>query len=301
MIRRNDTRIDIEIKTLLVRNRFVRKRDLIKQLKEKFDLSKITIERKIKNALERKEIAKIYVNDFNRYGINEVNKNAVYITLNQTLELNKYITAIFDLLVTNDLSDIKLGARELLQYDTSHFGQNFLDIEQLDVLVNVLDKSISDSNFKDDELRYTLVSIIFNEISTKRIKPSDKEEFISTLKQLLHEYPTNDFYNKSFNLIPNLIYLLGIYMNDAVIERLNYDALNCSNEVLRNIEPYYSHMFTSKIIENSRIKLLKLVGELQKANKKEALQFVENIRRNAAYNMNNIETNPYYIELFEVE
>ena len=142
------------------------------------------------------------------------------------------------------------------------------------------------------------MGILVNEISTNETKPSDKDAFLETLRALLDSYPTAEFYNKPNNPIPSLIQILGMYRDNYVVKRLKYDAENCSPQILLAIGSWYSNHFTAKIIENNRIDLVKFGVKLQKLKKREAIDFIENMRRNAASTLRDWERSdriPWYL------
>ena len=287
----------VELLNVLYANSVVRKEDLIKYLVKKVKLSRRTVERRLRIELKiQTKIAPIRSEEFDRYGIATTNKHAVYITLKETKDLTKYLDAIFKLLKAKDANDIKLGVRKLREYQFTYHTRYFLDRNQLNVLTEVLEKSITNSDLNDDELRNILLMILFNTITSTRISPSNKEKFLATLRGLLDKYPNKEFFNKGNNPIPNLIQILGIYRDQKVIERLKEDLLNCGQQI--PISAVYGNKFTAKVIEDSKNDLLEFERRLQRENKREALDFLDGIQRTAAQTYQDLKRNNerFYVE-----
>ena len=273
---------DIEVQNVLQINPIVRKEELIQYLVDKTKISRRTVERRVKNTLKEGKIVKIQSNEFERYGIENTNKRAVYIALKEATDMKAYVDAIFKLLKSKDADDLKLGVRKLRDYQFTYFRRYFIDRRQLNVLTDVLEKSMVDVNLNDDELRNTLLMILFNEITTNHIQPSNKEKFLTTLRQLLDKYPTREFYNKPNNPIPNIIQILGIYRDPKVVERLKEDITTCDQQALRSVGVVYGNKFTAKIIEDSKTDILEFERKLQKESKREILDFLDGVQRQAA-------------------
>ena len=273
---------DIELQNVLQVNPIARKEELIKYLVDRTGISRRTIERRVRASLRDGRIVKIQSNEFERYGIENANKRAVYIALKEATDMKTYVDAIFKLLRSKDANDIKLGVRKLRDYQFTYFRRYFIDKRQLNVLAEVLEKSMTDTNLNDDELRYTLLMILFNEITTNHIQPSNKEKFLTTLRQLLDRYPLHESYNKPNNPIPNLIQILGIYRDSKVLERLKQDITTCNHQMLLSVGAVYGNKFTAKIIEDNKTNILEFERKLQKENKREVLDYLDGVQRQAA-------------------
>jgi hypothetical protein len=296
-IQENDVSFDIELTNMLYANPIVRKEELITYLVKKVKLSRRTIERRLRAELKvQTKIAPIRSEEFDRYGIETTNRRAVYITLKETKDLTKYLDAIFKLLKAKDANDIKLGVRKLREYQFTYNTRYFLDRNQLNVLTDVLEKSMEDAGLNDDELRNTLLMILFNTIASTHINPHNKQKFLETLRNLLDKYPTQEAFNKPNNPIPNLIQILGMYRDEKVIERLKQDLLVCNQQSL--ITASYGNKFTAKIIEDNKDDLLEFERRLQKENKREALDCLDGIQRSAAQTYQDLKRNNdrFYIE-----
>lgn len=280
-IQENDVDFDIALRNVLYANPIVRKEELIKYLVKKVKLSRRTVERRLRDELKTQtKIAPIRNEEFDRYEIETTNTRAVYITLKETKDLTKYLDAIFKLLKAKDANDIKLGVRKLNAYQFTYHTRYFLDRTQLNVLADVLEKSIENLELNDDELRNTLLMILFNTIATNHINPSNKEKFLSILRNLLDKYPIEDFFNKANNPIPNLLQLLGIYRDKKIIERLKQDLLVYNPQI--QLPAVYGSKFTARVIEDGKNELLEFERKLQKENKRQAIDVLDGIQRQAA-------------------
>ncbi len=280
-IQENDIDFGIELTNTLYANPIVRKEELIKYLVKKVKLSRRTVERRLRAELNvQTKIVPIRSNEFDRYGIENTNKRAIYIALNETKDLTKYLDAIFKLLKSKDANDVKLGVRKLRDYQFTYNRRYFLDRVQLNVLADILERSLENSELNDDELRNTLLMILFNAIASNHLYPSNKGKFLAILRNLLDNYPTQEFFNKANNPIPNLIQILGIYRDKKVIERLKQDLLICSQQALVSV--VYGNKFTAKVIEDSKDDLLEFERKLQKEGKREALDYLDGVQRQSA-------------------
>ncbi len=296
-IQENGVSFDVELTNTLYANPIVRKEELIKYLVKQVKISRRTIERRLRDELKTQtKIAPIRNEEFDRYGIETTNKRAVYVTLKETKDLKTYMDSIFKLLKSKDADDIKLGVRKLRDYQFTYNVRYFLDRHQLNVLADVLEKSMSDSALSDDELRNTLLMILFNAITSNHINPSNKEKFLATLRNLLDKYPTQEAFGKPNNPIPNLIQILGIYRDQKVIERLKHDLRICNQQSI--VTASYGNKFSAKIIEDSKSDLLEFERVLQKENKREALDCLDGIQSSAARTYQDLKRNGerFYIE-----
>jgi hypothetical protein len=291
-IKKVDIDIGKEILKLLSITPFMKMITVINDIRGRANVSRITVVRRIKRLAYEKELARIHADEFSRYGIQEDDKRQVYLASKETLKLKEHVEEIFKLFESKKLdpNEVKIGARELRYYEQVYFRQYFLDANHLNILADILEKSITNNELNDDELRSILVGVLLNEICTNGIKPSNQEAFVETLGTLLDQHPTSEFYNKPNNPIGNIIYILGVLRSPKVIERLKQDAATCPANILQNISSYYTNKFTAKIIEDSGLELMKYEAKLQKDRKVEALDFIENVRRQAAYDLRELKT-----------
>ncbi len=296
-IQENDVDFDVELKTVLYARQIIRKEELIKYLVKKLNLSRRTVERRLRNELKTQTtITSIRADEFDRYGIDNKNKHAVYVTLKETKDQTRYLDYIFKLLKSKDANDIKLGVRKLWVYPSIYHTRYFLDRNQLNVLTDVLERSIEEADLNDDELRETLLLIISNTITSTHITPHNKQKFLETLRRLLDQYPSREFFNKPNSVIRNLIWILGIYRDQKVIDRLKEDLLNCSQQA--PIAVVYGDEYTAKVIEDSKNDLLEFERRLQKENKREAIVFLDEVQREAAETYQKLKRNNerFYID-----
>lgn len=301
-IKSNDINIAIKIKEYIDKERFARERDILEIFYEKYRVSKVTLKRKLVDLVEEHEIVPIEYEALEKYGIQETDKRALYYASKETIEMNNHINAVFNLLDTskdkkNDVNNAITGIRELRGYETEYYGRYFLDRNQVNKLVELLDKTISNKGFDDDKLKYDLLAIICNEITRHYIIPSNRN-FVENLKKLLKKYRSEEYYNKAANPIPFLLQMLGIYMDPIVITRLEEDAEKRNPEVLRTLENQYNSWGTSKIINDNKIKLMQFEVDLQKKGKAEAIEFVERVRKSAALCIRDMQGSKFY-NLFE--
>lgn len=290
--------IDKYIMNLLYAKRFIRKSELMTLLSAEYGISGMTIERKLESLQERHQIIKIRSDEFGRFGIADKDSRSVYIASKETKDMKDYIDAIFELFKSQDADEIKQGVRALRQHGTTYFRKYFLDGEQLNILTEVLDKSLKNEKLNDDEFRNNLLMILFNEMVSNKTRPIDKEPFLETLRTLLDLYPTVKFYNQPNNPIPYLIQILGIYRDTKLITRLEEDAFSGTVPIFSSLSGIYGNKFTAKLIEDNKIALLKIGIKLQKAGKREGLDFIENIQRQAAYALQELERNEFEKELY---
>jgi hypothetical protein len=299
-IQKNDVDFGVELKTVLYARQIIRKEELIKYLVKKLKLSRRTVERRLRNELKTQTtITTIRADEFDRYGIDNKNKHAVYVTLKETKDLTRHLDDIFKLLKSKDANDIKLGVRKLWDYKfiaSIYHTRYFLDRNQLNVLTDVLERSIEEADLNDDELREFLLLIILDTITSTHITPHNKQKFLETLRRLLDQYPSREFFNKPNSVIQNLIKILGIYRDQKVIDRLKEDLLNCSQQA--PIAVGYGDDYTAKVIEDSKNDLLEFERRLQKENKREAMAFLDDVQRKAAENYQKLKRNNvrFYID-----
>ena len=225
-----------------------------------------------------REFSALWSNDRN---ITKTDKRFVYVASKETKDMKDYIDAIFKQLESNDTSKIKFAIKELKNFEKNYFKAYFLDSDQLNTLSNILDKSMQVDDLKDPEFRCDLLGIILNEITMNRTEPTNKKAFLETLKSLLDNCPSQDYFAKPYNPIPFIIKILGIYRDKAVIERLKQDTKTLPPQVLNDTIVCYNTKFTAKVIEQNKIDLFNLGTELQNSNKKEAIAFLDQIRNQA--------------------
>lgn len=283
---KSDINIDTIINSLLYQTTFIRESNLIRMVQERCKCSHVTVARKLSKLKEHREIIIIENNELAKYGIIEHNKRAKYIASKEILALRDHIYAVFSLFDNKNVDDTKTAVGELRNIQTSPLSQYFLNQEQIDKLVDVLDQTLSEKSFRDGALRYGILTLIEHELTIHRLKPSNKDGiFVKTLGELLKQYPTTSYNGRSDSPLPHITHLLGVYMDHVVIERLKKDAETCDPQTFRMIEIVYSNWYTAKLIENSKTELMNFEGQLRRKGKLEAIDFIERLRRGAALNL----------------
>ena len=290
----DSTKNDIDIRSAIVKlleaQTFVRMSDLIKELTERVGVARITVTRCLDSLEQEKEIIKIRQDEFERYMIKEPDKRQVYIASKEIQRVKNHFHKIFEMFGSKDIDEVKIGIRELRHARNIYFNRYFLDADELNVVSKILERSLTEPGLKNDEIRNTLLMILFNEITLSHITPSDKKSFIETVRTMLDEYPTKDFYNKPNNPIAYLIYILGIYRDKNVVDRLENDAITCPPNIFQNVSVYYTNKFVAKIIDDNNLALMQYEAKLQKEEKVEALDFIENIRRYVSNELRGLRT-----------
>ena len=254
----------------LEKRSFMRKKDLIDYVKENANYEVAAIEKTI-SEVKNKLIIQINPDQLRHYGINDSDGRAVYFTLKQTAEINDHINKILKLLKNSrNRSDVKLVVNELDNYERRYI----LDQNQLDIIVDKLD-------FDDYEIVYNLARIIFTSIYSHGILPSDSEQFTDKIKELLDRVKMET----SKNLHVILIWTLGLYDNESVVDTLKKDLENFDLQKSNNYYLAYMQPFTSKVIEANRGELFDLQRKLEKSGKKDEALLLSHIRAKATENV----------------
>jgi len=280
--------IDILIKSILYQQTYIRVRDLIKKAGGRGHCSDSTAARRLHNLKRDREIIIIEHKDLGKYGIKDSDGRSTYAASTEILDLRDHIESVFSLFDNKNTDDVKTGIRELRRIQTSPFSRYFLNQDQVDKLVGLLDWTLDEESFKDDTLRYDILTSIVHELTIHRLKPSNKNgSFVETLEQLLKYYPTSNYDGRPDSPLPQIMHLLGVYMDDIVINRLTNDAETCDPQTFRRIEIIYSDWYTAKLIEDSKTELMNFENGLQKKGKIEAIEFIERLRNGATLNLIN--------------
>jgi hypothetical protein len=291
---RSDINLDIIIKSLLDQYTFIRERDLIKLVVKQSGRSDITVMHRLSSLKEEGEIIIIENADLKKYGIKEASKKAVYVASKEILMMRDHIVEVFKLLRSKNVNDVKIGVRELRNIQTNPQQRYVLYQEQIDTISYLLADTNLEGSFKDDTLRYDLLALIDHELLRHKLKPSDKQTFVETLKSLLEQYPTSNYDAQANSPLPHLMHLLGVYMNSSVIDRLEHDAENIDPQKFGIIEQIYSNWYEAKLIEDNKTRLMKFEAKLQEKGKLEAIEFIERLRRGAGLNLQGSKGSPIH-------
>lgn len=116
------------------------------------------------------------------------------------------------------------------------------------------------------------------------------------LKTLLNKYP-KPLPHRHKNLRTHFIYLLGHYKDSAVVDRLKKDAEELDN--LHEMHDYDSN-YTAYVIEDHREELYDFKEKLLLEGKKEAAQFIDQVRALAMIHLG-MRDNPFVQNNADVE
>jgi len=228
--------------------------------------SRAVIFRKIKQLVNNKIILSLDYNELMKYGFSEIDRRSVYLILPEKLKLKLHFDKVLKFLESKDSEVQKMAIREVQRYESKYqFDEN-----QLDILVKILNKN-------DDDLVDYILKVILKYVTEKGRVPSDKLEIIVALKSLLQRYPV--FLNKYPKLRMHVIYLLGYFNDEAVIDQLKKDANSLDDPLLVRID-YFSE-YTASVIEDHKTDLFDFELKLRNNKKGEAANFVSEIRDNA--------------------
>src|SRR5271157_2028640 len=142
------------------------------------ELNAKTIRGKIAKLESEGELIKISPENRKEYGIEDSNGKHVYVAAKEFQEIRERLNVIFGLLKPQKIEDIALALNELRHLQTTYFGKCYLDGEQLNVLVEILDGGLKDGARDNNTVRIETLKILFNEITINKVEPSDKKFFL---------------------------------------------------------------------------------------------------------------------------
>lgn len=229
--------------------------------------SRRTIKRYLKEMTKEEEGPLVILNkeQVKRYGIDENDGRAKYLALKETVERERYLDQVFELLSTGDNIDKKTALNEI-----KHQQEYILYSSQLDVLVSNLDNK--DPGFIED-----LFYILHNHIIIREISPENGTNFLEMLRNLLKQY--EEGHENYITLRSHIIWFLGYYNDKAVIEQLKKDI---EAGRLSKLNKDYLNIFTARVIEEARTELFYLENRLRKEGDIETADILGQIRRQAA-------------------
>lgn len=271
---------EAEIKQYLTKKGYVRRKQLIEDLKKKHEkdsgYSLKSINRKLDDLIDQKIITCLKHSDFGKLGIEETDKRASYLTLIDSSKIKDHMDKVLERLGSGEPIKQKIALKEIDRYEQVYF----LNPKQLDLVVTQFDEGI-DKGIIDDELADKLLLLLYRYILEKGIEPTHKTETIDLLVKLLNKYPVP--VSTYVNLRTHIIHLLGYYGHEAVIERFMEDARTLQDPF--SVETDYDTEYTANLIEEHREELYNLEEELAIEGKDNALRFVSNIRTQALINL----------------
>jgi hypothetical protein len=248
---------------------FLQGTELVEAVEKKTEY-KVAAIRKRLGEIKNKTIVPIDADDLKHYGIIKTDGRAKYFTLADTKKVNDHINKVIGFLKGRSQSDIKSAINELELYESRYI----LDQNQLDALVDKLDS-------KDNETVYKLLRIIFTHVYSYGIYPSDDILFLKKIKELLKKNKME----QSKNLHVILVWILGLYEDESLIDYLKWDLKNFISAQFTNYELAYKQSITAKVIEAHRSELFDFQRELEKDSKKEEALLLSQIRAKAAYDI----------------
>lgn len=261
---------DIEVIDYLSKKGYVRRRDLLQYFmelhkgdKDYSGYSEKSINRKLDSMVKRKLITILKNGDLKKFGIEDNDKRASYLTLKKTEEITEHIDTVIEKISSDNPVKQKMALREIERYEK----QYVLTPKQLDTLVSQLDT-------EDIDLTDQIIRIIYTYIDKKSIEPYNVPATINMLRELLNRYPHPLPSNK--NLRTYFIFLLGHYNDYAVVERLKKDAEELGN--LHEVLGEYESSYTANVIEEHREELYDFEENLRLEGKEEQAQFIAQAR-----------------------
>lgn len=195
-------------------------------------------------------IIEVTENQLIRYGITTEDRKktdgrAKYLTLRGTIERDKDLDEIFRR-IKGDNIDKGMVLREINR------SKDYI------LLPSQLDDFVSNLNIEDPKLTEGFLSILYQYITKKEIKPQKKKILLKKLKGILEKYPEG---HEKYALIRTYtIDLLGHY-DKAVIEQLTKD---CKKGRLSKFKEDYYGWNTAKAIKEARKELFNLENELRR-------------------------------------
>jgi hypothetical protein len=284
-MKHNENDFETEVKLYLMQKGRAKKpqliEDLMKKHKNELGYSLKSIIRKLDNMRSQGIIKRIDYDNFEKYGIKDTDKRACYYILKSIYEIEEHIDNVLERLSSEEPMKQKMVLKEIARYRQMYF----LNSEQLDLVVAQFCKGIK-KGIIDDDLTGKLLFLLYSYILKKNIEPDNKTKTIDLLLNLLDKYPIPSSTN--VNLRTHIIYLLGHYGHESVIEQLKKDAR--IQQDFSSIEVIYNSRDTAGLIEEHRDELYKLEEELTIEGKKQASQFVSNIRTDALINLGFLES-----------
>ena len=268
---KNEVEFNVNVENYLHKKGPVRRETLINYLIEANGYSRSSVERKLTNLKKQGVIVVLNTKEeFDKFGIKEEDKRSAYITTKDSFERKRHIDKVFEYLENGDDIDIESALAEIKRYEKLYV----MDSKQLDNLVTILGDT---ANVKIVD---NILSIIYKHVIIKEIVPSDEENLLQVLQNLLYKFPEG--HPNHSMLRRHILRLLGYYEDRAVIEKLIKDT---ENGQLSQFKNDYLTNFTSKVIEEGRIELFELEIKLRKTGDKNTAETLNKIRNYAIENL----------------
>jgi hypothetical protein len=270
-----DVDFDVEVHEYVYKNRFVRRRQLIDHMveihQEDRGYSRPNVEQRLQKLTKRKYLIIVKYPDFEKYGIPDKALNASYLTLEEIIDDYNYLNELFSYFESNhpDYDKNTILNEIELHKETYAFTR-----DKLDVLVDNLTTD-------DEKLKIHILRILTEYIIDKQITPINKDNLLKSTNEILGEFSgvsRNHEISRS-----GLIFILGYYNDDSVIEWLKHDVINLkNNRDFDKIKADYGNPYTARVINKHKRELFYLINQLKKEGKDEEARLVYNIKHEVA-------------------
>ena len=272
--RKNDVDFDREVLSYIYENRFVRRRQLIDHLidshKGERGYTRPSVERKLARLTKNGSLVIVKHSELEKYGFYDKDKRASYFSLKEIIDINDYLDTLFSDFESNDKYDKNTILNEIDLYKDRYS----LTREQLDVLVDYLATN-------DEKLLFHILRILKEYILDREITPINKEKSLKSLNEILGKFAGVSRDHEIYR--SGLIFILGYYNDDSVIDWLKHDIKNMNVEKnFDKIKDDYSTFYTARIIDRHKLELLNLINDLKKDGHEKAANLVYNIKYNVA-------------------
>lgn len=225
-----------------------------------------TIYAKLKRMETSGQIAAIPSDELLTYGIKKADGRLHYITLKTTSERKTHIDEILGLLSSKKKIDIQTALEEIQRYKEKYT----LSPRQLDILTGLL---------RDDfEGADAIVSILFDYIIKRQIKPSNEEQLLKKLRNLTGVYENNS--DEQYRIRRNALRILGVYNDEGIIQQLMKDST--LPDRFPSLKNDYLSKYTARVIESHRSDLFHFQDSLKKDKKANIAEIISEIRTYAA-------------------
>lgn len=272
--RKVDVDFDVEVVKYIRQNRFVRRAQLIEHmmnvLQRKRGCSRPSVERKLARMTKNGSLVIVKHKDLAKYGIHEEDERASYLTLKEIFNINEYLDTLFSHFESDDEYDKNSVLNEIDLYKDTYS----LSRTQLDVLVDNL-------LIKDEKLQFHILRILKDYILNREIAPTNKEGLLKSLHELLDRFAGVSRDHEIYRT--GMIFILGYFEDDSVIDWLKYDLENLQIEThFDKIKEDYGNIYTAWVIDKHKLELFNLINDLKKEGKNEEARLVYNIKHEVA-------------------
>ena len=272
--RKYDVDFDREVLSYIDKNRFVRRRQLIDHLidshKEERGYTRPSVERKLARLTKNGYLVVVKHSELEKYGIYENDKRASYLSLKEIIGINDFLDTLFSYLKSDDEYDKNSILNEIDLYKERYS----LTKEQLDILVDCLSTN-------DEKFRFHILRILKEYVLNREIEPTNKDKLLKSLNEILGEFVGVSIEHDNYR--SGLIFILGYYNDDSVIDWLKHDIENLKVEKnFDKIKADYGNDYTARVIDRHKLDLFTLRNDLKKDGHEKSANLVYNIQHNVA-------------------